>query len=78
MVKNELLEQILALPSADREQLVDVVLASLSDELPPQLGPEDQKEMLRRAEAFERHPETFVSWEEVKELLAKQRAERKT
>ena len=76
MVKNELLQQILALPVEDREHIVDVVLASISEELPPQLSPADQAEILRRAEQFDKHPETFLSWDQVKEKLARQRAER--
>jgi putative addiction module component (TIGR02574 family) len=75
MVKKELLEQILALPPSDRQYIADL-LASFEDNLPPQLGPEEQQEMLRRVEEFEKHPETFLSWEQVKEKLAQQRAER--
>ncbi|HVX87189.1 MAG TPA: addiction module protein [Phycisphaerae bacterium] len=76
MIENDLIERILSLPADDRELVVDVVLASLSKDSPPQLTPEEQAELLRRAEAFRQHPESFIPWEQVKEELAKQRARR--
>jgi len=76
MVRNELIEEILKLDTADREYIRDVVLASLTDDLPPQLSPEDQKEILRRIEEYDTDPSKFVSWEEVKAQLAQQRAGR--
>ena len=76
MTKKELIQKVLALPPSDREEVVDEVLASLSDDLPSQLSPAEQQEMLRRVKEFETHPENFVSWEEVKAQLAAQRARR--
>jgi putative addiction module component (TIGR02574 family) len=75
MVTNELIEQILALPADDREYIA-TLLASMSDDLPPQLNPDEQKEILRRAEEAAKHPETLVTWEQVKQKLAEQRARR--
>ena len=77
MVRNDLIQEILRLDSTDREYVRDVVMASLSDELPAQLSPEDQREILRRIEAYERHPETFQSWEQVQAQLAEHRAGRR-
>lgn len=76
MIDHDLMEKILSLPADDREQLVDVVLASLSKDAPPQLTPAEQAELLRKAEAFRQNPDSFVPWEQVKERLAKQRAGR--
>jgi len=75
MVKKELLDQILALSAEDR-RFVANLLESLDDDLPPQLSPADQKEILRRVEEAEKHPERLLSWEQVKEKLAEQRAKR--
>jgi len=76
MVRNELVQQILALTTTDREYIRDVVLASLSDELPPQLSPADQKKLLRRIDSYHKNPASFLSWKKVKTQLAKQRAGR--
>ena len=73
MVKNELISEILKLDASDREYVLDVVTASLSDDLPPQLSPDDQKEILRRIEEFDRNPEAFIPWSEIKARLAAQR-----
>jgi putative addiction module component (TIGR02574 family) len=72
MVKEELLEQILALPPADRLYILHL-LESLGDDLPPQLNPDDQKEMLKRVDEARKHPERMLTWEQVKEKLAAQR-----
>jgi hypothetical protein len=77
MVRNDLIQEILGLNSADRAYIRDVVMASLSDDLPAQLSPDDQKELLRRIDVFEKHPESFYSWEQVKTKLADQRAGRR-
>ena len=74
MVRNELIQEILALETADLELIHDVVVARLSDDLPPKLSPEDQQEMLRRIEAYDKDPASFLSWDEVKAKLAAQRA----
>jgi putative addiction module component (TIGR02574 family) len=74
MVRNELIQEILQLDSADREFIRDLVSASLTDDLPPQLSPDDQAEMLRRIEQYDKDPSKFESWEQVKERLAQQRA----
>jgi hypothetical protein len=76
MVRNDLIREILGLDSTDREYIRDVVMASLSDDLPAQLSPDDQKVLLQRIDAFEKHPETFWTWEQVKAKLAEQRAGR--
>jgi putative addiction module component (TIGR02574 family) len=77
MVRNDLIQEILKLDSTDREYVRDVVMASLSDELPAQLSPADQQEVLRRLEAYEKHPDTFQTWEQVQTQLAAQRAGRR-
>ena len=77
MVRNDLIQEILKLASSDREYIRDVVMASLSDDLPAQLSPDDQREVLRRLEAFDNHPETFLSWEQVQCRLAEQRTGRR-
>jgi putative addiction module component (TIGR02574 family) len=77
MVRKELIEQILSLDTADREYVRDVLLASLTDES-PELTSEDQQEILRRIDAYQKKPDSFVSWEHVKAQLAKERAGRST
>jgi hypothetical protein len=77
MVRKDLIQEILELGSSDREYIRDVVMASLADDLPAQLSPNDQREVLRRLEVFEKHPESFVSWDQVKQRLAEQRAGRR-
>ena len=76
MVRNELIQEILTLDTSERELIRDVVLASLSDDLPAQLSPNDQAEILRRMENFDKNPESFLSWEQVKAKLAEQRSGR--
>jgi hypothetical protein len=73
MVRNELIEEILKLRSTDREYVRDVVLASLTDELPPQLSPADRKEVRRRIREYDKNPSSFLSWKQVKKRLAAQR-----
>ncbi len=77
MVRNELIEEILQLRSADREYVRDVVLASLTDDLPPQLSAVDRKKVRARISAYEKDPASFLSWKQVKKRLAAQRVDRK-
>ena len=76
MVKNELLEQILALKPADRETIFNAVEASFSKDLPPQLSAADRRRLLKQIEESKKHPERLLSWRQVKVMLAKQRADR--
>ena len=73
MVRSELIQEILTLGTTDRELIRDVVLASLTDDLPPQLSPADQQEIMRRVEIYDKRRETFLSWDQVKAKLAEQR-----
>jgi putative addiction module component (TIGR02574 family) len=75
MLNKKLLDQILALSLEDRRELVNL-LESLDDDLAPQLNPKEQKELLRRAEEAKKHPERLLTWEQVKQNLAEQRAKR--
>jgi putative addiction module component (TIGR02574 family) len=75
MVRNELIQEILQLDTLHREYIRDVILASLSDE-PSQLSPDEQAELQRRIEAYDKNPEGYLTWEQVKEKLAEQRARR--
>lgn len=74
MVNNDLLQKILELDVDDREYVRDVIIASLSDGLPPQLGPDDIQMLLQRIKKYDEHPEELIPWEKVKALLAEQRS----
>jgi hypothetical protein len=73
MVRKELIDEILKLDPEDREYILSLVSARLSDDLPPQLSAKDHEELLRRVERFDSHPEAFIPWEELKAKLAAQR-----
>jgi Putative addiction module component len=73
MDRNAIIQEILSLSSADRAFIADILSASLANEFPPQLSPSEQREMLRRVEMFEKHPETFESWQSLKSKLAERR-----
>jgi putative addiction module component (TIGR02574 family) len=76
MVRNELIEEILRLDASDREYVRDVVMASLTEDLPPQLSPAEQQEVVRRVQAYDANPQSYLTWEHVKGQLAAQRAGR--
>ena len=73
MDRDAIIREILSLSAEDRTHVADVISASLAADLPPQLSPNDLRGVLRRLEAFDAHPETFLSWEQVKSRLAEQR-----
>jgi putative addiction module component (TIGR02574 family) len=73
MGKQELIDEIMKLDVADREHIYGVLSVSLADELSPQLSAEDQQEILRRVERFDKNPETFIPWDQVKANLKAQR-----
>lgn len=76
MKRNELIEEILQLDDVDRRYISDVVMASLGGDDEPQLTAEEQATILRRLEAYRSHPETFLSWDELKAKLHQHRLER--
>lgn len=73
MDRDTIIREILSLPTAERAFIVDLISASFADGLPPQLNPADHREMLHRIEMYEKHPETFESWDSVKGKLAERR-----
>jgi hypothetical protein len=76
MVRNELIEEIFRLDASDREYLRDVVIASLAENLSPQLSQVEHGEEMRRVEAYDANPQSFVSWDHLKGQIASQRADR--
>jgi hypothetical protein len=53
-----------------------MIAASLANDLPTELSSCDPREVFRRLEEFDSHPENFQSWEQVKSRLAQQRVGR--
>lgn len=76
MVSNELLQKILNLDEPDREYVRNLITASLSDGLPPQLSPDDIQMLMQRIEKYDQNPDALVPWQQVKARLAEQRAKR--
>ena len=74
MTKRELIKEILSLRPVDRLEIGNVIDASLSDGLPPQLNAADRKMLLKRIETYKKHPERLLTWEQVKANLERQRA----
>jgi len=73
MVRNELIEEILSMPSADRQYVRDVVLASLANDLPSQLSAAERKKVMRRLAAYDKNPSTYLTWKQMKKQLGEQR-----
>jgi putative addiction module component (TIGR02574 family) len=73
----KLLEQILTLSEDDRVAITDAVWKSLGEESQdelwagngPTIDPEFRAELERRMDEAEKHPESLLSWEQVKAEL---------
>ena len=69
---NQLLEQALKLPVAERRKLADDIYDStLPEPIEFSLTDEQKAEIDRRLEDLRKHPEKAIPWEEVRERLRK-------
>jgi putative addiction module component (TIGR02574 family) len=74
MVAKNLLENVLALPVAERLELASRIWESVKDTPEAQALPDWQKEMLdERLRDMEENPDDEVSWEDVEAELRKRK-----
>lgn len=68
----QLREQVMKLPPAERRKLADEIYDSIvPDPAPFRLTDEQAAEIDRRLEDFRKHPEKTIPWEQVRDRLRK-------
>jgi putative addiction module component (TIGR02574 family) len=68
---DQVLQAALALPEADRADLVDALLTSFTPENPPPLSEHWLREIERRSQEYDEGKATVVSWTHVKQAARK-------
>ena len=77
MTMKDLISEVLKLNPDERRYVGDLALSSLGEGDRSWLTAAEQQHISERLQAYEKNPTSFLSWDDVKAQLAKQRANSK-